>query len=52
MVKAFDNLNEEQLAVIRARIQKSIDDPRPSLSLDESRADLKQHIAARTKSVS
>ena len=39
MAKAFDNFTEEQLAIIRARIQRSIDDPRPSLSLDESRAD-------------
>ena len=31
MAKIFDNLNEEQLALVRARIQRSIDDPRPSI---------------------
>ena len=51
MVKAFDNLNEEQLAAICTLIQKSIDDPRPSLTLDESRVELKRHVADRTKSI-
>ena len=32
----------ERLAAIRARIQASIDDPRPSLPLDEVRLRLKQ----------
>ena len=42
--------HQERLASIRARIQNSIDDPRPSLSLEESRADFRRHIEARTKS--
>ena len=42
--------HEERIASIRARIQKSIDDPRPSLSLAESRADFQRHIEARAKS--
>lgn len=44
--------HEERLASIRARIQKSIDDPRPSLSLSEARADFKRHIESRAKSTS
>ena len=43
--------HEERLAAIRARIQKSIDDPRPSLSLDEARADFERHVEVRAKSV-
>ena len=43
--------HEERLAAIRARIQKSIDDPRSSLSLDEARADFKRHVEAQAKSV-
>ena len=43
--------HEERLASIRARIQKSIDDPRPSLSLDGARADFKRHVEVRAKSV-
>ena len=42
--------HEERIASIRARIQQSIDDPRPSLSLEESRADFKRHVEARAKS--
>jgi antitoxin ParD1/3/4 len=42
--------HDERLAAIRARIQQSIDDPRPALSLEESRADFKRHIEARAKS--
>ena len=41
--------HEERLASIRARIQKSIDDPRPSLSLEESRADFTRHVEALAK---
>ena len=29
--------HQERLASIRARVQKSLDDPRPSVSLDEAR---------------
>lgn len=35
---------EERLASIRAQIQQSIDDPRPSLSINEARANLRGHI--------
>jgi antitoxin ParD1/3/4 len=45
-----DAEHQEKLAAIRQRIQSSIDDPRPSLSLEESRADFKRHVEARTKS--
>jgi antitoxin ParD1/3/4 len=41
---------EERIASIRARIQQSIDDPRPSLSLEESRADFMRHVEAWAKS--
>jgi antitoxin ParD1/3/4 len=41
--------HEERLSAIRARIQQSVDDPRPSLSLEESRADFKRHVKARAK---
>lgn len=44
--------HEERLASIRARVQGSIDDPRPSLSLEESRADFNRHVEARAKPVS
>jgi antitoxin ParD1/3/4 len=44
--------HEERLASIRARIQKSIDDPRPSLSIEESRTDFKRHVEARAKRAS
>lgn len=44
--------HEERLASLRARIQRSIDDPRPSLSLEESRADFKRHVEVRAKPVS
>jgi antitoxin ParD1/3/4 len=42
--------HEERLVSIRARIQQSIDDPRPSISLEESRADFQRHVEARAKS--
>ena len=41
--------HEERLAAIRARIQRSLDDPRPSLSLAEVRADFKGHVEAHAK---
>ena len=42
--------HEERLAAIRARIQKSLDDPRPAISLNAARADFKRHVANRAKS--
>ncbi len=44
--------HQERLAFIRARIQKSLDDPRPSMPLDEVRADFRRHVETRSKSVS
>ena len=41
--------HQEQLASIRARTQQSIDDPQPSLSVEESRAAFKRHVEARAK---
>lgn len=38
-----DEEYRERLAAIKARIRRSIDDPRPSLSTDEARAELAQH---------
>jgi antitoxin ParD1/3/4 len=36
--------HQERIASIRARIKASIDDPRPSLSMEEARAELAHHI--------
>lgn len=44
--------HEERLASLRARVQKSIEDPRPSLTLEESRAEFRRHVKARAKSAS
>lgn len=44
--------HQERLALIRARIQQSIDDPRPSLSLEESKANFKAFVAAKAKALS
>jgi antitoxin ParD1/3/4 len=44
-----DEEHQERLAAVRLRIQQSIDDPRPSLSLEESRADFLRHVEARAK---
>jgi antitoxin ParD1/3/4 len=44
--------HQERLTSIRARIQKSLDDPRPSISLDEARLDFKRHLETRAKSTS
>jgi antitoxin ParD1/3/4 len=44
-----DEEHQERLAAVRVRIQQSIDDPRPSLSLEESRADFLRHVEARAK---
>jgi antitoxin ParD1/3/4 len=41
--------HDERIALIRNRIQASIDDPKPSLSLEESRLDFKAHIQGRSK---
>ena len=44
--------HDEQIDSIRTRIQKSIDDPRPSLSIDEVRANFARHVAKQTKTTS
>jgi antitoxin ParD1/3/4 len=44
--------HEETLASIRTRVQSSIDDPRPSLSLEESKADFLSYVEARRRVVS
>jgi antitoxin ParD1/3/4 len=41
--------HKERLAGIRARIQASIDDPRPSLSIEEARADFLRHVESKAK---
>jgi antitoxin ParD1/3/4 len=41
--------HEGRMASLRSRIQQSIDDPRPSLSVEESRADFKRHVDGRRK---
>ena len=43
--------HQERLASIRARVQESLDDPRPSVSLDEARADFKCHVETRAKPI-
>lgn len=43
--------HRERLAAIRARLQNSLDDPRPPVSLDEARADFRHHIANRAKTI-
>ena len=44
--------HEERLASIRARIQKSIDDPRPSLSAEQVRTSFAKHMEQRIKKAS
>ena len=46
-----DEEHQERLAALRARIEKSMNDPRPSLSLEEARADFRRHVAAHAKSM-
>ena len=41
--------HQEELAAIRKRIQDSIDDPRPSITLEESRANFLSHVSAKQK---
>ncbi len=41
--------HKQNLVEIRARLQASIDDPRPSLSVEETRASFLAHAAARRK---
>lgn len=43
--------HQERMAALRARMQKSLDDPGPSISLDEARADFKRHVETRAKSI-
>lgn len=42
----------QTIAEIRARVQASIDDTRPSLSLEKSRAEFLAHAATRRKATS
>ena len=44
--------HEEYLASIRARIRKSIDDPRPSLSAEQVRKNFAKQVAQRLKKAS
>jgi antitoxin ParD1/3/4 len=44
--------HKERLVAIRARLQASMDDPRPALSIDEARADFQRHVESKTKPVS
>jgi antitoxin ParD1/3/4 len=37
--------HEQKLAVLKARVQKSIDDPRPALTVDEARRKFKDFVA-------
>jgi antitoxin ParD1/3/4 len=41
--------HRQSLDAIRARLQASIDDQRPSLSIDDSRADFRVHVGAKRK---
>jgi hypothetical protein len=41
-----EELHQENLAAIRAHLQQAIDDPRQSLSVEESRANFLAHVAA------
>jgi antitoxin ParD1/3/4 len=41
-----EEVHQENLAAIRAHLQQAIDDPRPSLSVEESRANFLAHVAA------
>lgn len=43
--------HSERLAAIRARLQNSLDDPRPPVSLDEARTDFRRHVATRAKTI-
>jgi antitoxin ParD1/3/4 len=43
--------HQERLALIRARLQHALDDPRPPLSLNKARAGFRRHVAARAKPV-
>ena len=47
-----DEKHQEELAAIRKRVQDSINDPRPSLSLEESRTNFLAHVAARRETAS
>jgi antitoxin ParD1/3/4 len=40
--------HEQKLAVLKARVQKSIDDTRPSLTVDEARRAFKDFVAQQT----
>jgi antitoxin ParD1/3/4 len=44
--------HQQNLAEVRARVQAAIDDPRPSLTLEEARTEFLAHAAARRKRAS
>jgi antitoxin ParD1/3/4 len=44
--------HQESLKAIRARLQASIDDPSPSMSVDEVRASFASYVATRMKAAS
>ncbi len=53
-LRVWQKREEEQqarLSSIRARIQRSVGDPRPSISLDAARDDFKTHIESHSKSI-
>jgi antitoxin ParD1/3/4 len=43
--------HRERLAAIRARIQSSLDDPRPPVSLAKARAGFRRHVGSRAKTI-
>jgi antitoxin ParD1/3/4 len=47
--KRDDDLRQQQLAAIRARIQASLDDPRPSIPMEKAYAQLQAFIDDRKK---
>jgi antitoxin ParD1/3/4 len=44
--------HHESLKAIRARLQASMDDPRPSMSVEDVRADFASYVAKRSKAAS
>jgi antitoxin ParD1/3/4 len=44
--------HSERMAAIRSRIQMSIDDPRPSLTVEQARTNFSKHVASRKKAAS
>lgn len=44
--------HQERLAAIRARIQASLDDPRPAVSVAQARNEFRRYVALRNKAAS